>query len=589
MNTFVTKDGDLVIKTKLKNPDSNGASETKWNLHIMLDDAKTHMTSVALESSQIVDAVGGSVQTTNNLVGASASHKFSLSTTSKIVDSSEMTLTVAGFTFPPNCAPNPTSPIKSCVGSVGSAVVTLEQIVGTFKFSIDGITNPATANLGELYTVLSVKNSAQVLKQHGGVLNQNVADKGEISVTPLQKISAANVGLGRKSQYLFNLTTSTGFIKGAFLVLKCTSHTVDYTGCNTDLEFGESCVSTPHGMKVTLRNFAVTNENQGKFTLATTLVNPTNKGNVESVWTAKGFLSDGSTATHENPADLKGPTYLPVGDLTGPVTSNNLAITYAGLYTFTFGKTGAAITANSVMTIKAEKFDFSKCSTRLSGAKSCTGVLGKVKLTMDAVSASTFVVKLTVINPAKVITDPQFEVFVKSAAGVITHDGTLTGQSLVTTPFLKGVVHYQSLESETSDIFFDIFPEVANFDNVGLFHVEALTSGYSLSATQSFGQLGSKAKLSTVSGSDVKVVEKVEKVQKVYVDKVHVESGKTYSVKMRVTKPGVASGAGEFRVALQTLSGGTLTDEEASNMTGPLLTVANKVKDTAISVGSKKP
>eukprot|EP01066_Platyproteum_vivax_P019216 Platyproteum_vivax@DN7636_c0_g1_i10.p1 len=208
---------------------------------------------------------------------------------------------------------------------------------------------------------------------------------------------------------------------------------------------------------------------------------------------------------------------------------------------------------------------------------------------MDAVSAATFVVKLTVINPKEVITDPQFDLSVKSAGGVITHDGTLTGQSLVTTPFLGGSVYYQSLASETSDIVFDIFPAVANFDDVGLFHVEALTSGYSLSATQSFGQLGPKAKLSTVSGSDVEVVEKVEKVQKVYVDHVHIKSGNAYAVKMQVTKPGVASGAGEFRVALQTLDGGTLKDEEASNMTGPLLTVANKVKDTSISVGSKNP
>eukprot|EP01066_Platyproteum_vivax_P016944 Platyproteum_vivax@DN7261_c0_g2_i4.p1 len=137
-------------------------------------------------------------------------------------------------------------------------------------------------------------------------------------------------------------------------------------------------------------------------------------------------------------------------NINGSAVTQNNAVSEEAMYTFTFTKSGANITAGQTLEITAADYDFSACAGgRLSGPVSkCSGTAGKVVLTLAAIKVAQFSLTVGVKNSSSVGT-PQFELLLKSGS-TVTHKGKATGVLLVQTPYQYGEAFYDSDEDTTS-------------------------------------------------------------------------------------------------------------------------------------------
>eukprot|EP01066_Platyproteum_vivax_P019760 Platyproteum_vivax@DN7682_c2_g1_i7.p1 len=585
----VLKTTPLTINVSLKN--SPGPLIPKFEVAIVDDknnkEGETtapHLTS----ATKIVKVLSGSATVANTLINeTNVSYTFLLegrnSERLTIQDNSVLTIKNAAWTFPTDCSMDGDI-VKSCAGVTGTASVTLSG-VGATATSLSFVlkaNNPNSAQTSKKFA-LSLSTAGSVLERGGECTITNIEatrKEGAVTLQTGQKIRPSDIMANKETIWTFPLKNSEYIKKGSIVTIKESSRTatnaISWTKCNT-VKSGTtpgftlcSPLGTSDGAKFTVDEVMKTEPLTIKVLLKNSPKALAPKFEVE-------ILDDKNNKEGATAAPLTDVSKI-VDTLGGTATTVNKSVGEETVYIFGLTKTGANIDDNQKLEISAAGFGFSMCDGgRLSGpVKSCTVGKNHVTLTLKAISDAQFSFTLGIQNKNSVEI-PSFQLEVKKGTDV-THKGVAVGEKLVQTPFLRAQAFYDSAEDTVSDIIFEIHPKTATLDNAGFLIIEALTSGYTMTASGGFPKLGKEAIL--VADGTTDKVNEIKDATKINFHKVKIEANSHYSVSMRLKKP-AASTKCEFQVTIKDTN-----DLEVGKFTGAKLT-SQEIMSPNISVASR--
>eukprot|EP01066_Platyproteum_vivax_P018221 Platyproteum_vivax@DN7505_c0_g3_i1.p1 len=236
----------------------------------------------------------------------------------------------------------------------------------------------------------------------------------------------------------------------SYVEIESQGHTFDK--CNDDLEGAVSCEDSPTvptpPAKTGRYKIGLVAAN-ASFQITTTLTNNVSTGTVNGVFKISALY--GRSVTHTG--KVVRPTSCYYFDTWREQVA--CSVTFAqgqkGLWAFPM-KTTHDLNANSQIVFSAVGFDFSDCSTGLSGASSCTAVTeGAVVVVRAVVKDTLFQVQMTLRNPT-VVGPATFTVVGKYPAalgGGAAHSGTLPAGTLVDT--INGAATTSSNKSSVPD------------------------------------------------------------------------------------------------------------------------------------------